>query len=389
MQADVVPASLKRASVLTRLKKPTLDPTTVSSYRPISNLSFISKLLERVASARFVSHAEENTLFLVHQSYCQFVIAVIQPKTTIPCVHNDIVSKRIVGLVLLDLSSAFDTVNHNTLRTVFRQRFGVCESALSWFESYLSDRTQNFHVNGASPGAVAVNCSVPQGSVLWPILFISYTDKLSIVFHRHKVRHHLYADDKQAYKDAAVQDVSLARLALQNCISDVANWCLSRLQLNASKTEVIWFGSRHSLKQVNDKDLTLQLDSSTIHPVSIVLDLDVMTDSEISVKQHGTKVAGSCFYHLRRLKQIRRLVGKDVTAKLVSAITLSRQSCRAFNCLSTDINILAGGRPLPPEILPASDLPSPVNGILWEMSELVTQERIAVESSNFVEGLTT
>ena len=58
----------------------------------------------------------------------------------------------------------------------------------------------------------------------------------------------------------------------------------------------------------------------------------------------------------------------------------------AFNCLSSGINILAGGRPLPPEILPPSDLPSPVNGILWEMSDLITQERIAVGSSNLVEG---
>jgi len=69
--------------------------------------------------------------------------------------------------------------------------------------------------------------------------------------------------------------------------------------------------------------------------------------------------------------------------------TVSVKSCRAFNCLSSGINILVGGRPLPPEILSASDLPSPVNGILWEMSELITQERIAVGSSNVVEGLTT
>ena len=66
-----------------------------------------------------------------------------------------------------------------------------------------------------------------------------------------------------------------------------------------------------------------------------------------------------------------------------------RQSCSAFNCLSSGINMLAGGRPLPPEILPPSDLPSPVNGILWEMSELITQERIDVGSSNLVEGLNT
>ena len=62
-----------------------------------------------------------------------------------------------------------------------------------------------------------------------------------------------------------------------------------------------------------------------------------------------------------------------------------RQSCRAVNCLSSGINTLAGGQPLHCEILPASDLTSPVNGILWEMSELITQERIAIGSSNLVE----
>jgi len=64
-----------------------------------------------------------------------------------------------------------------------------------------------------------------------------------------------------------------------------------------------------------------------------------------------------------------------------------RQCCSAINCLWSGINILARGRPVPPEILPPSDLPSPVNGIIWEMSELITQERIAIGSSNLVEGL--
>jgi len=82
---------------------------------------------------------------------------------------------------------------------------------------------------------------------------------------------------------------------------------------------------------------------------------------------------------------------KDETsaAKFHYIKTVSGKSCRAFNCLPSGINILAGGRPLHPEILPAIDLPSPVNGILWEMSELVTQERIAVGSSNLVAGLIT
>ena len=81
--------------------------------------------------------------------------------------------------------------------------------------------------------------------------------------------------------------------------------------------------------------------------------------------------------------------GRNVCCKVSLYKNCQRQSCSAFNCLSSGINILAGGRPLSPETLPPSDLPSPVNGILWEMSELITQERIAVGSSNLVEGLTT
>jgi len=81
--------------------------------------------------------------------------------------------------------------------------------------------------------------------------------------------------------------------------------------------------------------------------------------------------------------------GRKVCCKVSLYKNCQQQCCSAINCLSSGINILAGGRPLPPEILLPSDLPSPVNGILCEMSELITQERIAVGSSNLVEGLIT
>ena len=99
--------------------------------------------------------------------------------------------KRIVGVVLLDLSAAFDTVDHDMLLSMLQWCFGVCDSALSWVKSYLSDTTVNYLVNGVSSGPVAVNFSVPHGSVLGPIKFISYTEGVSTVFHWHRVRHHL------------------------------------------------------------------------------------------------------------------------------------------------------------------------------------------------------
>jgi len=162
-QTDVLPAAQKQAIVLPRLKKPTLDSSKLSSLRLrrlISNLSFISKLVERVAANRFIRHTEGNALFPVHQSsYLQNH----STETAVLCVHNSIVcavdQKRMVALVLLNLSATFDAVDQATLLTMLQRRFGVCDTALAWLQSYLSDRTQNFLVNGVMSLPININCS--------------------------------------------------------------------------------------------------------------------------------------------------------------------------------------------------------------------------------------
>ena len=244
-------------------------------------------------------------------------------------VYNDLVraadSKLVTALVLLDLSSAFDTVDHSTLLTVLDRRFGVRESAMDWFSSYLSDRTQTFCANGVMSRPIPVTCSVPQGSVLGPVLFISYTDDVASIFDSHQVNHHLYADDKQAYVSVPVNNVSLARQILESCISDITSWCTSRrLQLNAAKTELIWFGSRQMLEKLTDSDLTLDTGTTVIRPVKSVRDLGVHLDSELTMKSHISKVVCSCYHQLRRIRQVRRMVGQDVAQQLVSAFILSR-----------------------------------------------------------------
>ena len=129
--------------------------------------------------------------------------------------------------------------------SVLDRRFGIRESAMDWFSSYLSDQTQSICANSVMSRPISVTCSVPQGSVLGPMLFISYTDDVTLIFDSHQVNHHLYADDKQAYVSVPVNNVSLARQILERCVSDITSWCASRrLQLNAAKTELIWFGSR-------------------------------------------------------------------------------------------------------------------------------------------------
>jgi len=195
---------------------------------------------------------------------------------------------------------------------------------MNWFSSYLSDRTQTC-ANGVMSELIPVTCSVPQGSVLGPVLFISYTQDVTSIFDSHQINNLLYADDKQAYVSVPVYNVSLARQTLEHCISDITSRCASRrLHLNAGITELIWFGSRKMLAKLTDSDLTLDTGTMVIRPSKSVLGLGVHLDSELTMKTHILKVVNCCHHQLRRNRQVRRLVGQDVAQQLVSSFILSR-----------------------------------------------------------------
>lgn len=253
-------------------------------------------------------------------------------ETALLAVHNDIIraidSGKVSALVLLDLSSAFDTVDHSVLLKTLEERFGIKGTTLDWFQSYLSGRKQAFKVANQQSATYDVDCSVPQGSVLGPQEFIAYTEDLANVVDRYQLQYHLYADDTQLVIHTRIDDdddVKPARVQLQNCIESIRQWYSTRrLQFNASKTELIWFGTRYRLGKLEDIDISLQTSTDVIKPVKVVRDLGVLFDDELSMKQHMNKVTCACFYQLRRLKSVRRLLGQQITSNLVSAFIFSR-----------------------------------------------------------------
>jgi hypothetical protein len=326
MRTGVFPSQLKQALVLPLLKKPSLDPNATSSYRPISNLSFISKLIERIVCKHFADHVSTSQLFPAQQSAYR---AFHSTETAVLSVHNGLVraidNGQVSSLMLLDLSAAFDTVDHDILLEVLSSRFGVNGLALDWFRSYLTERTQTFTYQGKQSVSYAVSCSVPQGSVLGPVEFIAYMEEITEVTDRCEVQSNFYADDIQLYASCRPSNIRTVRAKLSDCAAQVSSWCASRrLKLNADKTEVTWFGSRANLAKLADQDCTLQVTSDTIQPINEVRDLGVLLDAELSLKQHIGKVAATCFYHLRRLRQIRRRVGQDITTRLVLAFITPR-----------------------------------------------------------------
>ena len=164
----------------------------MKNFQPVSNLSFISKLTERVVLNRLINHVSCNNLQEKFQSACK---PNHSTETALMRIQNDILmtldNKKGVLLFLLDLTAAFDTVDFTLLLACMRST-GVIDVAHKWFESFLTSRTQTVHLGQTQSDPSELLQGVPQGSVLGPVLFTLYTGPIW-----HRLDFHLFADDSQ------------------------------------------------------------------------------------------------------------------------------------------------------------------------------------------------
>ena len=154
-------------------------------------------------------------------------------------------------MMMLDLSAAFDTVDHSILLSRLESKFGLTGTVLSWCKSYLAHRTQTVYVNGKSATTSILRFGVPQGSILGPLFFILYTSPVLDIIEQAGLLGHLYADDSQCYQHCTVSELPNAVGQLQTLFDSLLAWMSSnRLKLNAAKTEIICFGSKYRLGQI-------------------------------------------------------------------------------------------------------------------------------------------
>ena len=181
-----MPNALKIASLSPTLKKPTADFKQFTNFRPISNLKFISKLIEKSVTVQLKKHVMTNHLDETFQSaYKEFH----STETALLRVHNDILcsldQNKSVILLLLDLSAAFDTVNHAILISRLSNRFGVKGTALAWCKSYLTSRQKLVNVEEGMSSRRPLLRGVPQGSVPGPLLYLVYTAPIADIIKKH------------------------------------------------------------------------------------------------------------------------------------------------------------------------------------------------------------
>ena len=324
LREGVLPASQKAAIITPVVKKSGLAVEEPQSYRPISNLTFLSKVIERIVAEQVRAHLVECDLMPpVQSAYRQGH----STETAVLKVISDIIdaadSQKITLLGLLDMSAAFDTVDHKILLRRLEESFGVRGQALQWLSSFLTDRTQAVAFAGSISTPQMLACGVPQGSVLGPLLFVLYTADVLKIAANHNVCIHAYADDLQTYASCAATDQQTATIRLLACVFDIAKWMSSnRLKLNADKTEFIWLGTRQKLAMINITPL--RIGRQTINPVDKVRDLGVTIDDELTMDAHVANVVRSCFYQLRQLRSVRRSLTIDARHTLVSAFIASR-----------------------------------------------------------------
>ncbi|KAK3544160.1 hypothetical protein QTP86_003938 [Hemibagrus guttatus] len=290
-----IPTAFKKARVIPILKKPALDPSDISNYRP-------NNLHDPNQSGFKAAHSTETALLAVTEK-----------------LHAARSAKLSSVLILLDLSAAFDTVNHKTLLSTLRS-LGICGTAWEWFASYLDGRSYQVTWKGLTSAPRRLSTGVPQGSVLGPLLFSLYTHSLGKVISSHGFSYHCYADDTQLIFSFPSSDTTTSA-RISACLADISSWMTAhQLKLNPSKTELLIIPGDPSPAQ----DLAISLSNSMISPAASARNLGVTMDNQLSFSSHVTNVTRSCRFLLYNIRRIRPFLSTQATQVLVQSLVISR-----------------------------------------------------------------
>ena len=279
------PQNVKNALVTPLLKKRTLDEEILNNHRPVSNLAFVLKIIEKVVASRLNHHIMVNNIQepfqYAYHGYYSTEIAMLRVQSDIIRTMGD---NKVVLLVLVYLSAAFDTVNHERLLSTLHA-FGITGKALAWFTSYLHNRSQTITISGKQPGCQQLECCVPQWSVLGPILFSVYTAALGLLLRQEETNYSMYADDTDLYLIFKPSGLTENVAKMERTAGPVRMWMAAKvLKMNCAETEVMQITPRRMAMKI--ECLTMVIGDHVVAPSHFVRNLGVILDSLVGMESH-------------------------------------------------------------------------------------------------------
>ena len=311
----IFPEVWKQATVIPLFKSG--DRAKVENYRPISLLPLPGKLIEKIAHHQIFVFLERNHILSDKQNGFRKGFSTV---SAVADLTDDLFSAINVGevslSVFIDLRKAFDTVSHGILCDKL-EMYGIRAGVLDWCRSYLLNRSQSTLANNVRSARCLIDFGVPQGSVLGPLFFILYVNDLQDALRGVKVQ--LYADDTVLY--ISNSNPVIAKTRMQVNLKRLYNWCrCNKLTLNPSKTKMMTFGTRHSVKKT--KDLKLFLAGKEIQKVSTFKYLGFTLDATLNFKAHIADVIKKVIHKRILLTRLMTFLNNDVALLIYKLMIL-------------------------------------------------------------------
>ena len=310
----------------------------ISNYRPISVVCHIAKLLEKEVQSQFLSYLQTNHLISVDQ------YAFLPNHSTNTCLHRVIDDwyesfneKEKVGACFLDISKCFDCIDHELLLSKLN-KYGILNTELKWFSSFLSGRKQAVYCHGKLSESKDITIGIPQGSILGPSLFLVFINDITDCLRLSTCN--IYADDVVLY--VSDMDINVITSKLQADLYAINEWyCKNRLHINTNKSNIMLLSSN---TRCNDElSLKVHIDTETIEQVRSIRYLGIEIDDRLSWDIHIKSLTKSLSYKIFTLRKLSKFLSSSISNKIYkcSIQPILDYSCSVWgNCSLQNRNIL-------------------------------------------------